>query len=186
MKQINPNIHPKDGYRFRESDGSWHVGGDWNGVIARVAAYRRRQGKPMGDVKAEVIAQACSRNPIICTEVNAATQEQLKKSSLKTRTLNFLNALRGKTNDFVEDGVAKARAAICASCPRNSPLNEGCSSCRNALIALRKEIIGGRHSDGRLNSCEILGEDLPTAINLDSQTVENGELPGHCWRRRSL
>ena len=62
MKAINPNMYPKDGYRFKDPDGSWHHGDSWAGVINRVKAYRSRQGKPVDGVHDEVIAQACHRN----------------------------------------------------------------------------------------------------------------------------
>lgn len=185
MKDINPNVHPKSGYKFQEADQSWHVADTWGGVVARVTAYRRRRGAEIGDVWREVVEQACRREPVLCTEVNSATQTKLREASLKTRTLNYLNSLRGKQQSFVEDRLARDRAAVCAGCPLNTPLNEGCSSCRESLKALRQEIIGNRHRDGRLNSCAILGEDIQTALSLDSQTVINGELPGHCWRKRS-
>jgi len=185
MKDINPNVHPKSGYKFQEADQSWHVADTWGGVVARVTAYRRRRGVEIGNVHQEVIEQACRREPVLCTEANAATQTKLREASLKTRTLNYLNSLRGKQHSFVDDKLARDRAAVCAGCPLNIPLNEGCSSCRESLKALRQDIIGDRHRDGRLNSCAILGEDIQTALSLDSQTVVNGELPAHCWRRRS-
>ena len=185
-KTINHNIHPKDGYFFKESDGSRHFADTWKGVIERVKRYRARAGYPPGNPEEEVINQACQRNPVICREDNGVNTHQLKIASLKSRTLNWMNAIRAGEKSFVEEGLARKRAAICAGCPKNQPLQDGCSSCRNALKALRRDIIGDRFVDGRLNSCLILGEDLSTTAHLDQATHEFSELPEHCWRKRKI
>jgi hypothetical protein len=187
MKEINNNIYPKEGYYFKESDGSKHFGQTWNGVIARVVAYRRRAGLPPGNPREEVINQACQRTPILCVEDNGARAEQLKRASLKTRVLQWMNAQRANPEKhFVEESLSHSRAAVCAKCPKNTALPGGCASCVAAVKGLRGEIIGRRPQDGRLNACVVLGEDCNTSIQLDLQTVENGELPAECWRRRSI
>ena len=186
MKQINPNIYPKGGYYFVDSDGSRHVAADgWHGVIARVKAYRKRKGVAEGDVATEVIAQACQRYPMLCHEDDGRRQEQLKRSSLKTKILSWLAWLRGyQDKHFVEDSLARERANICQSCPNNTPLQDGCASCRATVTALRKEILGPhRFVDGRLNACLVMGEDLPTVVHLEMTAVDKGELPAHCWRK---
>lgn len=189
MKTVNPNIFPKtEGYVFTESDGARIFGGSWAGVIARVAVYRKRAGYPPGDPAREVMAQACANNPGACIEDNAAEHAaQLRKSPLKSRVLTWLNAQRGRNDrQLVEDGIARSRAGVCAKCQFNQPMSGGCASCAAALKALRSEILGRRLVDGRLNGCDALGEDLPTSIHLELQAVENTELPGDCWRKRTL
>jgi hypothetical protein len=186
MKTINVNIYPKGGHKFKERDGSTHVSSTWAGVIALVIAYRKRAGFEPGNPREEVVNQACQNNPILCSEDNGVTQHQLKVASLKTRTLRWLNSLRGKPQPMVEEGLARYRAGVCAACPKNTGLQEGCSSCRAAMKGLREEIIGKKFVDGRLNSCIILGEDLPTAVHLDHVTHEFSELPEHCWRKRKI
>ncbi len=189
MRTVNPNIFPKtEGYVFTESDGARIFGGNWEGVIARVTVYRRRAGYPPGNPRVEVMAQACAKNPGACIEDNAAEHAaQLRKTPLRARVLTWLNAQRGrKDRQLVEDGLARSRAGICAKCPKNQPMAGGCASCAAALKELRSEILDRRLIDGRLNGCDVLGEDLPTAIHLELQTVENSELPGECWRKRTL
>lgn len=186
MKTINPNVYPKDGHHFIERDGAKIVGDSWNGVIARVVRYRKRAGYPEGDPRTEVINQACQRNPIICAEDNGANQQELTRASLKSRILAFLQGLRVNKPQLVDDSTALGRANICARCPKNQPLQDGCSSCRAAVQALREEIVGRRTFDGRLNACTITGEDLPSAAFMELQAQDNGNLPEHCWRRRKL
>lgn len=181
---INQNIYPNGGYYFKDADGTRHFGDSWAGVIKRVAWYRQRKGVPLGDPAAEVIAQACQRNPSLCTQ-GRDNVAAAKKQPLKSRVLTWMNNLRGnKDIRFVEDEVRKERSRICASCANNMPLAGGCASCKAALKALRDEVLGRRPFDARLNGCQILGEDLPTSVQIDSQTVEDSELPGHCWRKR--
>jgi hypothetical protein len=191
MISINPNMYPKGGYVFKESDGTSIVGSTWEGVVARVARYRQRAGLPAGDPTAEVYRQACANNPGLCTNDNGQYTKQMVTTSLKVRILSWLrNVLNDQSVpgrlEFVGEEERRNRAAICAKCPKNGSLPTGCQSCNSALEEIRKKIIGSRFHDARLQGCETLGEYLPVSTHLVSQTVENGELPGNCWRKRTL
>lgn len=190
MKKVNPNVYPKDGFWFRDKDGARIAGDTWAGVVARVISYRKRAGYPPGDAEAEVMAQACERNPILCTEDSGAHAELLRKASLKSKVLAWMALARShkKENriDYVPAELAQARADICAKCPLNQSLQEGCHSCRQALQEMRNEVLGRRRTDTRLNACLELGEDLPTAVHLERESVVRPELPDHCWRKRTL
>ncbi len=188
IKKINVNLFPRDGYYFRESDGAKITAHSWAGVMRKVTDYRKRAGLPLGNVESEVSAQACSRNPAHCAEISDATTQQTLVSSLKGRVLQYLSFLRrlGKDIPWVDAATAAARANVCAGCPQNTALPEGCSSCRAALKALRNGVLGrARAQDARLNGCAVLGEDLPVSCHVDHDVVDNPDLPGCCWRRRS-
>jgi hypothetical protein len=189
MKGINPNLYPRDGFAYKESDGVWIRGDTWAGVIARVRSYRIRQGLAAGNVEAEVMAQACAHNPGLCVDENAAYTQQVSRASLKNRILLwFLEMRQRKTKEsigIVSDSEARSRASVCAGCPRNTSLPDGCSSCRAAVTESRNQLIGDRFKDARIDSCDVLGEELNTTIHLDLVRVENAGLPGHCWRKRS-
>lgn len=190
FRRINVNLYPKTGFKFKESDGTTIVGNSWNGVIARVADYRKRAGLPPGDPHAEVHEQACRNNPAYCHQDSPERREKIKIATLKSRILAWFSTIRANRDrepiQFVSDQEARRRAEICARCPHNKALPDGCSSCRKALEEIRRDVIGDRFKDGRLNGCNVLGEDLQAAIHIDAQTVENGELPGDCPRRRGL
>ena len=187
MKTLNPNVYPKGGHLFRESDGAKIYGSSWPGVIQHVIAYRKRAGYPPGDPSVEVITQACQRDPTLCQEVSSAYHEQLRATSLKTRVLQWMNKVRAdKEKAFVDEGLARERAAICAKCKNNTPLPGGCASCKAAVKELRKELVGSRFVDGRLEACMVTGEDLPTSANLEQQAIQSDELPAQCWRKRTL
>jgi hypothetical protein len=188
MRSINPNLFPSGGFFYLERDGVRISGDTWAGVIVRVKNYRTRQGFAPGNVESEVMAQACDRNPGLCTEENAAYKHEVSRASLKNRVLLWFLQMRTRKAQesigIVSDSEAKNRASVCASCPRNQSLPDGCSSCRAAVKESRNQLIGNRYTDARIDSCDALGEELNTTIHLDLVRVENSALPGHCWRKR--
>ena len=188
MRSINPNLYPRDWFAYKEIDGVWIRGDTSAGVIVRVRNYRTRQGLPAGNAEVEVMAQACAHNPGLCTEENAAYKHQVSRASLKNRILLwFLEMRQRKTKEsigIVPESDARNRASVCAGCPRNAALPDGCSSCREAVKESRKQLIGDRFVDARIDSCDVLAEELNTTIHLDLVRVEHPDLPGHCWRKR--
>lgn len=190
MRRINPNIHPKDGFWFKDSDGVRITADTWAGVIVRTVAYRKRAGYPPGDPANEVIEQACARNPILCNDDNSAHEVLVRKASLKSRVLAWMQLARMHKKEgrlqFVPEELAQARADICAKCPLNTSLQEGCHSCRAALQEMRNEVLGRRRIDPRIHACLELEEDLPTAAHLERESVPRAELPDHCWRKRQI
>jgi hypothetical protein len=190
MQTINNNVFPKGGFSFKDENNVTHTSNSWPGVIAKVQRFRERAGVPIGDVAAEVIAQACRVNPGLCRTENAVYAETLAKTTLKTRVLKWITALREHVQVhplvFVPDDERRNRANVCATCPGNNELPGGCQSCVKALNELRKATIGKRLLDARLHACGFLGEDLPTAVHLDSTRVANNDLPAHCWRKTQI
>lgn len=183
--KIKVNLSPKDGYFYKEADGVILRANTWTGVIARVTDYRKRNNIPLGDPAADVNGQACSRNPAICSQSDSESQRQAKKKvSVKGRVLAWLSKL--KKPEFVQASEAKARADICARCPRNVPLADGCSSCKAAVKEYRAAILGGKPQDKRLNACAELGVDTCVSTWLDETRIDNPDLPAECWRKATL
>jgi hypothetical protein len=187
VKAINPNIYPHGGYWFQDSDGSKHVGQSWAGVIARVKYYRENQGRPAETTADEVINQACSRTPNICTDGPPA-EEQYRQVSLKSRVLLWLTRMKDSKEPkiFVDDGLRAARTDVCLRCSKHTSLPGGCGACVAALKSLKEAIVGSRPHDSRLQACLVSGEYMPVSIWLDQQAVVNAELPATCWRKRTL
>jgi hypothetical protein len=184
-------MFPKDGYWFRESDGTIIKGSSWKLVTKKVVEYRERAKMSPGNPAVEVAEQACARQPTICH--NVVKYEPAKRPlSLKSRVLKWLSEFKlrvakGEKLEYVADAEAKARADACAQCSANVPLGpSSCSACKQAVTEMRKSIIGPRRADGRLNGCNFLGIDLPTAVHLDEIRLDNNELPAHCWRKKSV
>jgi hypothetical protein len=183
------NLHPHNGYTFTEPDGSIHRADGWPGVIARVRLYRKRNGIPEGNVESDVFKQVCEREPTLCgSGGDAEYYKELRVASLKVRVLKWLSALlrdiQANPNCFVDDATAKARANVCATCPLNKPLADGCAPCKQAVSELRRSILGPHRSiDARLHNCTILGTDVAVNIYLDEVATGIGELPDFCWRK---
>lgn len=188
MRNVNPNLYPKGGHYFIEKDGAKIFGDTWAGVAARVVNYRKRAGYPPGNPTAEVNEQACQRHPEICAEENAAYKQAVTRVTLKTRVLQWLTGIQQSkeplTLSFTE--VATERANICAGCPKNKALPDGCASCRAAVNEMRRSIIGSRPVDSRTHACEVTGEDIPASSWIEQQRIEHSDLPGHCWRKRQV
>lgn len=191
MKEINPNIYPKSGYVFKDSDGAVISGDSWAGVISRVIAYRKRQGKSFDKVSEEVISQACQKNSSLCVEDTGVRQAHLKVATLKGRVLKWLTAMQDlrKKNEvvFVSESLRDARADVCSRCPKDKGMSsDNCGSCRAALKELQRGVVGERKGDARFSACPVLGEFLPVAVWIEQQAVANDELWVECWRKRTL
>lgn len=190
MRKVNRNLYPKSGYVFRDSDGTRHVGGNWQHLIAIVRRYRQKRGLPFDTVEAEVNEQGCQNNPELCIEESEANKRQLRQVSLKGRVLLWLGARQKRKEKeplvFVQDSLHAARVDVCSRCPKNTALPEGCGSCRAALKELATSLVGSRQLDGRVNGCLVLGEYIPVSSWIEDTAIPNPELPGECWRKRTL
>lgn len=191
MKKFNNNLYPSGGFFFKDADGVVHREKSWAKVAAKVTAYRARAGKPIGEPLAEVMQQACQRNPSLCYEDGIRPASPKPPTSLKQRAILWLNTMLGihrKTKlELVTPAEAERRAQICATCPLNTPMGvSSCASCKQAAKVLRQELIGARKRDQRLEGCSVLGVDLVSAVHLDEPRVARNDLPAHCWRRISV
>lgn len=187
--KIKVNLPPKTGYNFKESDGATIKASSWKGLFKKVARYRALNKLAPGNPEQEVTAQMCAREPAMCYEEGSVTREQTKKASLKGRVLAWLSHRHRNPGALVftsDPNIVEVRRAVCAACPLNQPLSEGCSSCKKVVLELRKSILGNRFLDGRLNGCSVIGQDNPTAVYLEDQTLADPNLPAHCWRKRTL
>lgn len=189
MRRINVNLFPKDGYFFKEKDGTIiRASSSWRGVVARVIAYRKRNNLALGNATEEVHAQACERNPEACQDVlDGPTRQALKVATLKGRVLAWLGSMRARSREllFGDEKNMRARAAVCLNCPAHATIAGGCGSCKKAVRAVRQELLGPRPIDERLSGCSVLNEDCAISTWIDQPTVDNPELPGCCWRRKS-
>lgn len=191
MKRVNVNMHPKDGHFFKLADDAVVFGLSWTEVIARVVAYRKRNGLPPGNPEEEVHAQACQRNPNLCYDDTGVSQQAYerteKRITVKGKVLKWfsdmVNRLRNHDIRYVEPAEVAKREAICGLCPKNIAYAEGCSSCKAAVKEFRSTLLVKRRVNASLNACSVLGEDTATSVHFDEHRVTNSDLPANCWRR---
>lgn len=191
--KIKTGLHPTGGYFFLESDGSRHIANGPINCIRKITDYRKRNGMPPGDPKADFFRQHCERNPTHCfsaaevPHAGVAAVPTSKPRSLKGSVLSWLMRMRGRRGDlrWVSDQETRRRVDICLRCPKNQNISGTCSSCKAALGGLRSEILGGKVLvDARAAGCAALNEDIPISAMLDDAAVEPAGLPGQCWRAR--
>lgn len=192
MKKVNPNLYFPSGYVFKEADGTVLRSSSWRSLYAKVAEYRRINGKPPGDPENEVQAQACARSPHLCHDdkpaVPAPRTEKQRNESLKSAVLRSMSEMARRVSknevNFVPDDLAAARADVCRRCPMQVSVGGGCGSCKQAVRGLAKQI-RGKHPELPGDGCSIFQIHTPSQAYLDDPGVRQGELPPECWRRVS-
>jgi hypothetical protein len=186
------NIFPPNGYRFQDADGTEFTAGSWPQVVAKVASYRFRAGRPVGNPSEDVMRQACKNNPQMCMDGQAPTQPTGMGRPLKSRLLVWLankkaEVLKGTLAKLTDRAELDRRRATCQDCKNNTDvLSGGCPNCRKVAAELRAAVLKEVVSEKGLGACSVLGEDLPTSVRLEELAVESKDLPGNCWRKKTL
>lgn len=185
---FNPNLYPPDGYVFEDSDGVKHRGDSWKDLFRLIREYRARNGKPPGDLEAEVNTQHCAKTPGLCQAPPGPPPAPLA-AGINHRVLNWLshiltNKRQNGTPILVSETEAARRASICAVCPRQRSLSSACETCLNSVRDARKAILSDQTPANRsLHPCGVLGEDTFCSVHLDLRPITEPALPAECWRR---
>lgn len=195
--RFNRNLYPVGGRYFIDEDGVKHKADNWDHLAVRLASYRKRAGKPPGNPIEEIHAQACVRQPGACGETNPQpivpapaqpTPQRLTVGDLTNRVAKWYAHLLGMKRrgeiGKVSIDEARRRAAICAGCPLQRDVSSACGACKASRRAASDAIMEGtKRVNGKLKSCQVLGEDTGLAVHLNLGSTGSPELPGHCWRR---
>jgi hypothetical protein len=189
--KFNKNLYPPNGYTFTEIDGTEIMSTGWKPLVAAVIAYRVRTKKPTEGTEQQIMDQICARSPSHChTPTPDAREKAMRMPSLKSRVLRALGTQvqdhKKKPVVYVSKAVAATRAETCRKCPKHTFLKTSCATCSIAMKEFRRAILGRNVPDTSVSVCAVLGCDLPSSVFLDELTVENAELPGHCWRRKTI
>lgn len=187
MRQMNPNIYPPGGHKFRERDGTVFKAESWKAVERKIIRYRRDGQFPLGNPWEEIMAQACGENPGLCGEV--VSVPKTGGMTFNQRILEWLAWAVGRKRinavERVSAEVAAARAEVCAVCPKQRSLNKACLACISGVGTARKAIFdGGKTPHDSLLPCAELFEDTATSVHMVLGASNNPALPLNCWRRR--
>lgn len=160
-------------------DGVWFSAPEKSDLIKKVRDYRITNSLPLGDPAQEV------------TDFNAAkTRTVYSKKipvNMRERVVKWLEAHLRVKPKFVDEETADRRAAICATCPRNTmgwKEATGCKSCIQNANRAGAIILMGRKQHRPLGACEILNQDNRVAVWLDEPQVPLDSLPDFCWKRK--
>ena len=185
---FNPNLYPPDGYTFDDADGVKHRGDSWRDLFRLIREYRVRNGKPGGDIEAEVNTQHCAKYSGLCQAPPGPPPAPLS-AGINHRVLNWLshvltNRRQNSTPAHVSVAEATRRAAICALCPRQQSLSTACEACLSSIRDARKVILAETTPANRsLHPCGVLGEDTFVSVHLNLKPEADPALPPPCWRR---
>ena len=185
----NPNLFPKDGRTFKDTDGTLHTGETWDELIEIVRKYRERNRRPSGNIRREVFDQFCSRHSSMCRPVDPVDAPVRRRgATFQNRVLLRLAALIAlkRLNDrpLMDESEVNRRQQVCAKCSQKRGLEINCVSCLHSLKVARKVLIGKRKTSVSLTGfCSELNEDLSITSFLDLEAERNPNLPEGCWRK---
>lgn len=191
MKRVNPNLYFPGGYQYREVDGTLLKASSWRSLYAKVAEYRRINGKPPGDPENEVQAQACARSPQLCHDDKPAAPaprtEKQRNESLKSAVLRWMSEIvrkieKGEAVLITDEGLAGARADVCRRCPLQTEVGGGCGSCKAAVKGMATKIRGKR-AELPGSGCSFFQTHTPSMARLEIEAVREAALPPECWRK---
>lgn len=190
MKKVNPNLYFPSGYVFKEANGTLLKASSWRSLYAKVKTYREVNRLPAGDPENEVQAQACARAPQLCHEDVPSTPvprtEKQRKDSIKSAMLRSMSEMAQRVSkkeaEFVNDGLAAARADVCRRCPMQVDVGGGCGSCKQAIRGLAQQI-RGKHPELPGVGCSIFQIHTPSQAYFDDPAVRRNDLPPECWRK---
>lgn len=191
---INPNLYPPTGYRFKDEDGLIHKANNWKSLARKVGDYRARNKKPVGDPMAEIVAQFCATSPAYCRSgaekrIDRRPAGRQWPGELTQRVMNWVQELISRKRLNMVGKVSRAeaarRAAICRNCPRQQALSGTCGACLKTIRDAGDAILGEKPVDQSLRGCSAVREDTRISVHLDlpAPQVIVGELPAKCWRR---
>lgn len=175
-----------------------------------VIAYRKANGQHIGlSFRDDLTALVCEQYPKECEPVAIDGLPRRKPARIGLRDLLMgtevclsVAAARIKAwlgvgkSPIVDEVEAERRAAICANCRYNGPIQMACGGGCPELKAMVESLIGKRSTsqDGKLNNCGICKCYLSAAVwvdvemqlePLDAETVAQfGRIPW-CWKKRT-
>lgn len=187
---MQPMLHGQPDHQIT----SW----DLEHLIQAVIDWRVDNGRPVGDVLAEVEAYICGYAPHQCHNTPGAsvvvsvavTPDRTEVGqTFVDRMVQWLELQINELdrNAIVLEYEANRRAEICSRCPKNVRWLTSCGKCNDNVDRLSTIIRNGATLDRerRLMACGILNHHNPTAVFLRLERVGSSpDCPDNCWAKR--
>ena len=208
---IITSVIPPGGWHYVQklSSGQSHkiIGYSFEQLLDNILDFRRGHIELCGaesayieavraDLKAYLCAhfrQNCADSPVMPQTgtgiVNSASSynrpiDRAANWLAQIEAANWIAQIAGARPEFIDIGVAGARAQICAQCPQNVRWQTACAPC-NETVEIRLQNFKGNLRtpfDNRLHMCRIFGHVNAAAVWLkDTQTTPISPQPAHCW-----
>lgn len=205
--EYNSALYPPLGFTFKEADGTKFRGSSWADVENKVRDYRSQHGKPAGDVRGDIMAAVCKSSPTYCRDSNGQPAAKVSPRTVRpdaprppayippvgggnvvARVTNWvsklLTAKRKSQIEYVPKPEARRRAAVCASCPQQTPVHGSCGGCMSALKVSKGLILNGIVPvEKYISGCAALGEDTSVSVHIVQTPCPAAGVPAHCWRK---
>jgi hypothetical protein len=187
---------PSGGWNF-PADGKLdstvdpHYEPSYQHLVDWLKGYRIANGLPLGDPAQDVLSYHNKINPSSPVPFQAPTISPPK--NFRERVTQWLSNrfqdIQAGTLVYVEDPIAKERAAICVNCPHNQNWKVGCPPCVDNAERLILMITKGRTIDKNLMACGVAGHSNEAAVTLDEKHLKHrnqyqDQLPDFCWMKK--
>lgn len=155
-----------------------------------LADYRIANGLPLGDPAQDVMTHHRKTNPANLPHITPTISPPKNFRERVTQWLaNRFNDTRSGALVYVDEDLAKERAAICAGCPQNQNWKIGCPPCVDNAERQILMITKGHVMEHNLQACAIAGHPNEAAVLLDEKHLKHRtnykeELPEFCWMKR--
>ena len=193
-KLYDDHIGPPGGWKYRVPEtGVLIQGGSFIQLNEFVAKHYTDNAMAVPANLHDMVLEYACKNGANCDFDGVQVSKTSGKKSLNIGDVirfsrTYVDALlRG---DKVSQEEANRRAAICAECPSNKPL-EGCSSCNSRGLRDFVRFMsqhGSTAMDDRLNSCEYCGCFIRSMVWFPLESLkrfdnDNSQLPANCWKK---
>lgn len=203
--ELSRSVVPPGGFIFDQAlaDGSYTrlEGASLDQVQELILRYRQVNGMllPAGTlVTPEAVwrdyhSQVCTKYPWLCSAARTmpqATQEVATGlggwEMLYSRMQRWMDEVRSRGQDWVDQKTAHDRAERCLACPQHVLWQTNCGSCNQNLTQQSAAVRGARRlaQDSVLRGCRVFGTLQEVAVWLQSPGGEaKYEAPHFCWRK---
>jgi len=197
MSVPKENIVPPGGFHYVEQ-GTRIESHSYQALADELLKYRLANKIPVGNPLKDVFDTVCTRWPHFCSDAPHPTlstgEGTVPLASRVTQWMaNLYRSARttAVADNFVSQGEADRRSAVCRQCPQNVEWRMGCSSCVASTKQIGYTYRAGRRAAGEpsLRACNVLEQENATAVWIKApptMTTEQARtIPPFCWRKQA-
>ena len=155
-------------------------------LVESVKAHIKANDAPISpNLERDMNEHACAQFPDLCAELDPDAERKVNLWYLAKRF--FTAAITAASQGLVPQEEAERRAAICATCPNNQPMEaQMCVGCWSAkFVKEAAEALSARHTalDAQLDTCSLCQCSLKLKCHVPVEGMQEKEIqwPKFCW-----